>query len=396
MTEDRGTLVKPSTAAGVQPVAPSGRNEALKRHQVHRDVSLSVKAMVVGDTMVGRQDSDTGLPSRAARRVRDSGSICGTAMVAAFAAACLTGGCSPYVYKNEIQGFAAGVGTLDRSYEEGLRSIADQRVAAYNAVWQNKKTVVGLSPDCDLVSSGDPKPCGVIDPVSAGDDRTAGPGIFERTAAEQRPHIKVLADYVAGLDAVTRAEDREAFDNAAAGLAQSVDNLAGRVVPAATAPPLGPLVGLFTYVAGTYLDHRRFVALRSAVRAADPELAKLKQPFSIAFENLARAKRQYLLIEGREVEFRLGRTGGRPPSDEVYETNLKALERIGASTDALAQSDPGAVVDEMVEAHGELRRALDEARGQDKEVIKAIKGFVERAKAVQAAFAAAAAAEAAA
>ncbi len=311
------------------------------------------------------------------------------AAIAAIVAACLGSSCSPYLYKNEVQGFAAGVKSLDQSYETGIQAIADQRVAANNAKWLNNKPAVTLSDGCLPPGSAAPMPCGVIDPSgSLDDEKTAGPGKVERAAAEQRQHIRALAEYAEALDAITSAEDREAFDHAAATLEQSVDGLAGRVAPGA--PGVGPLVALFSFVTGTYLDQRRFVALRSAVDEADPVLVELREPFALTFEEMAKAQRRYLLIEGNEVAARLDRKAGVPPTDQVYAANLRELERIAVAEETLALSEPRTAVDDMVAAHGELRRALDEGRGQDKEVIKAINAFVERAKAVQAAFAAAA------
>jgi hypothetical protein len=307
------------------------------------------------------------------------------AAMAAIVAVCLGSSCSPYVYKNEVQGFAAGVNALDEGYEAGLQALADRRVAANNAKWLNNKPAVVLSNGCLPTSSPNPQPCGVVDPFGdLPDETTAGPGEVESAAAEQRQHVRALADYAAALDALTRAEDREAFNNAAATLEQSVDGLAGRLAPGA--PSLGPLVSLFSFVTGTYLDQRRFVALRSAVDEVDPLLHELRDPLVIAFEEMARAQQQYLLNEGNKVGERLGPEVG----DQVYAANLRDLERIAAAADKLAHSAPQAAVDDMIAAHGELRRALNEGRGQDKEVIKAINDFVEKAKAVQAAFAPAA------
>jgi hypothetical protein len=226
----------------------------------------------------------------------------------------------------------------------------------------------------------------VIDPQgSLSSERTAGPGAIERVAGEGQQAITALADYAAALDAVTRAEDREAFNNAAATLEQSVDGLAKRVAPGA--PPVGPLVGLFGFVTGTYLDQRRFVALRSAVDEADPLLPVVAQPIAVAFDEMTKAQRRDLLDEGNEVAARLDRKAGVPPTDQVYAANLRELERIALASETLAVSQPQAALESMITAHGELRRALDEGRGQDKVVIKAINEFVTKAKAVQAAFA---------
>src|SRR4051794_11788660 len=121
-------------------------------------------------------------------------------VAAAFSVSGAVGTCSPYVYKNEVQGFATGVGALDQGYTGGLRSIGEGRGAAYNVSWLNGEPVVALSPDCDLASGTiEPPPCSVINPSSKGDDKTAGPGPFERAAEDQASKIEVLADYADAL-----------------------------------------------------------------------------------------------------------------------------------------------------------------------------------------------------
>lgn len=358
---------------------------------MHRDASLSVKAVVVDDTTIGRQASDTGLPSRAARRVRDSGSVFGTTAVAALAVVCLTGGCSPYVYKNEIQGFAVGVEQLGVAYAAGQEALVVDRLAAQRAAWvaRRERPRLALTVGCVAPGPAGQDVCAVAEAGRA----PSPPTSVEAEAGKAGSIGEALVDYAEGLAAITRAEDREAFDNARAELSNGLTSLleradAERPAAEARAPRLGPVADLVGWAAGAYLDQRRYTVLKAAVTRAHPDIEALGGALGVVLRNIAEQRRLHLVNEAKSIQERIASRNGRPVRDDpAYEDLVQALEARAEVVNELIASEPEKAAEAMVTAHAKLRDALASNQGQLDVVVGSIKDFAAKARKVREAFA---------
>ncbi len=223
----------------------------------------------------------------------------------------LLSGCSPYVYSTQIQAFGNKVSALESSYKDTAQKIVTEKHQADRADWILLRTKIERSPSCvdkaDTTGSK-PIPCEIwtAEHRAAWDaDQAKQPVPVAATQPDETPEVKQLKDnarrltppdkqklftaidnYSAALIALTKAEDRAAFDNAAGKLSAAVGSLAasaaalaGGPAGAAASPGIGTLASSSTnaifWLVGQGLDYQRLKTLRISTQAANTAIHTL-------------------------------------------------------------------------------------------------------------------------
>ena len=163
------------------------------------------------------------------------------AAVAAAAIACgVQSACSPYVFSENVRALSTKMASIDASYQDNARKIVDERHLGNRTLWVHEKPVLLTGPGCDfdatnsipgdLVAQGTPAPavhvaakpeptapsanvCETITdlPSAPTTDTDKHPPPLQRADL-----LRALDNYTGALAAITKAQDRADFDNAAA------------------------------------------------------------------------------------------------------------------------------------------------------------------------------------
>jgi hypothetical protein len=206
---------------------------------------------------------------------------------AAAAVAALAGGvqsaCSPYVYSDNIQIFSAKMGSIDASYQDNAQRIVAERHLGNRTLWIHDKPVLLTGPGCDL-DAANSAPCDLMvkgapvptvhvaakpEPIAPAanvcetiTDLPSAP----TTDSDKHPPplqradlLKALDNYTAALAAITKAQDRADFDNAAAQVSAAVGALA-QSAPGPYGAAAGPVAkassSAVLWLVGQDLDYR--------------------------------------------------------------------------------------------------------------------------------------------
>jgi len=293
----------------------------------------------------------------------------------------LVTGCSPYIYKTEINEFSNGVNELSSAYNAGLKSSGSERQERQRRQWTKKRARIALTEGCVLQASGGP------DNVSACALREVGkappaPSRIETQAIPAAPIIKALRDYADALAAVTNAEDQQTLEAAQAQFKNSIQDLAKQRDPALPAS-LGPVADVFSATMTAALNARRYEILRDGVTAANAPVAELGGALGEALDAIRTARANELRLLADDLSAELGPAFGSTD----YLSQLNLIEGKVNSLEALRHSEPGQAARDMVKAHEELALALKDDRRQVQAVIASVRAFVDKAKAVREAFA---------
>ena len=302
--------------------------------------------------------------------------------VAAFVISLLLSACSPYVYKDEVRGFATGVDNLTAAYAASTAAVNDLTRSAQRDLWVSRRASLAMTIGCTPAASG---PCAVHEVGQ----QVPAPTQTQTAAADAAVVFTALKDYASALAMIVNAEDRDALDKATGELQDSVTNLAKRFEPTSPAPgtlPVAPragaVAGLFGQIAATGLDQRRFEALRAGVVSADRDMPTLAEAATRTLNLLTTARINSANREALAME----RGFVKGLSEDDYRSRMTAFEAKVEELQGLRSANPAGAADQMVTAHGKLRAALEDPTTQISEVSKAVKAFVEKAKAVRTAF----------
>lgn len=280
-------------------------------------------------------------------------------------------GCSPYLFSDEIARFDASTEQLAGSVETMRTSIADG--PGKRGFWTalRRFDAVELSDGCAVRL---PEPCQVL---IDGEEVDA----LSKEDVEALEAIKVFGAfrrYAAGLKAVTRAEDRAAFDAANAGLASSVGGLI-KVVPLPAAQAASAMaeaaVRAGGAVVGFALDTERRKALEAAVLRVDPFMDDLKDELAGALDDIAAAQAISLRIRADRAAEALRRSRGAAERRRLVEEVFALTSGIRA----LDTADAGAVATRLAEAHAALATALQTAEPDLGETLGALRKFADAA-----------------
>lgn len=296
-------------------------------------------------------------------------------------------GCSPYVYKDEINGFSTGVDSLSSAYTSGIteanKANNDNLKQALVRDRSNVAYTEGCTPSCweksppnVCTSKGTPKSC----TVTVIGETPPSQSAIAQVAAENAPKCLVLKNYAKALAAITNSADQDALDSAQADLKVAVGALATK----AGLPDGGSdlVVSIFNDVTAWGLDTRRYQVLKSTVTKAHPSVAVVGQACGQGLDAL-RADRGYALFQAGSA---LQQNLGHQTNPALYAERIDIVMGYASTLDQLRQSNPTGAANEMVVAHEKLRDALQDDNRQIEPVARAVGSFVEKASALRSAF----------
>jgi hypothetical protein len=291
--------------------------------------------------------------------------------------------CSPYVYQDEVRGFATGVDNLNAAYMESLAAANVATRSKLHAGWTARRAKLAPSPGCDDLSEA--APCRVQEGATA-----VSPSPIMAEAPKGAVLLRAIKDYASALASIVNAEDRAALDRATGELKNTLIGLAEQVDArqpgrAPIAARTGAIAGLFGQIAATGLDQRRFEALRAGVTTADQDLAILAD--AVAKGLGALAQERFTLTHKEASDMQTGFAASPTVSEGDYLARVAAFEEKVAELQGLKDGNPRAATDQMVKAHAALRTALEDPSTQFTEVTRAVRAFIAQAQAVRDAFA---------
>ena len=304
-----------------------------------------------------------------------------TGPLAACILACLTG-CSPYGFRQPVDDFATATSGMLAAIPAGRQAVAsDLRMLVRLDVTDGRVKPV-LRGNC--VGAANAPALGACRVVPPGDDGRYR-AEFPLTAAEVA-QLQGLNRYVQSLQALTRAEDREAMNAASAKAAAAIGAIAGSVAPAAPATVIaGPVANFALYLVGEALDTERYLRLRRAVDDADPHMAALRAPLASALR-FTRNQRLRLLAD-TATTLVAGVPAQRTP--EGRGVRFDAASDRAQAIAALTAENPAKPVDAMIAAHAALRTALNDPGANATALAAAVQEFASQVEALKAALAAA-------
>jgi len=327
--------------------------------------------------------------------------------------------CSPYLYSTEIANFDKGTLALQAVADEQHTWQQEWREDRYRAslsrLYQTAEREGSLLPNADLTDD-----CALLGEVRSSTElREArnNPGATQCTiiviagvrhvdtppSGDRLPeqilqanktlafdnayyyvadHIAALRSYSQAITALTNSEDAKELQAAQGTLVASVGGLAasiGHPQEAAERNALGQGIANTVAIGLRYrLDQRRFSALRSAVRAAHPNLAALSGPIDQYLEQVheARLGTEFTdlaeLVEAANSQFR---EGPSEISEGEYVSQFVELDQAAQSFIAYANTSPKMAFEELVSAHGALSDALGDNSRQYVHAIAAATAF---------------------
>jgi hypothetical protein len=315
-------------------------------------------------------------------RARNIGGSVLTRIAGAVIVLMLVAGCSPYIYKKEINGFSAGVNDLGSAYSSGLKSAASEWQERQRWKWITTRVPLALTDGCVLQDSagtnGSPA-CALRELGQA--PPTPVQSETEKEATKAAPIIKALRKYADALAAVTNAEDQQTLEAAQAQFSSSIQDLA-KQRDTTLAKPIEAGAGILATVTTAWLNQRRFEILKNGVTAANEPVKQLGDAMGATLAAIRTARANELRLTAVELTKGLGPAFGSAD----YMTRLNLIEGRVNSIDALRRSDPRQAAQEMVKAHNELTRALNDDSRQVQAVVDSVRTFVDKAKAVREAF----------
>ncbi|MEL6126227.1 MAG: hypothetical protein AAFR57_07525 [Pseudomonadota bacterium] len=292
--------------------------------------------------------------------------------------ALLASGCSPYLYTSEIDAFATATGNLSTGLTQAQQAIrTNPDTHAFWASYADTDKPVRFSEaGCDTASK---TTCYVF----VGSTAYNAPAEDAQLVAEIQK-LKSLNGYAAGLQAISNAEDREAFDAARATLATNASTLAGAASgnPAVT-PVAEVAVRAGTTILGYFLDQARFDQLRASVLATDKYIAAMGPDLAKALGEIRKHQLLAVKTRMRTVQGALGSGKLRVTEHERLLTQLQSDVRAVA---ALQRTRSDKLATELVEAHSALAEALRQRRIDPVAVITAINEFATTASDFKTAF----------
>ncbi len=321
----------------------------------------------------------SGCLSRALIGVRPAPAVRARALGAAILSM-LVAGCSPYIYKSEINGFAAGVEQIGAAYQSGLKSTGGERLERQRWEWATTRARIALTEGCVPSAPGAPDMGGACALREVGKASPA-PSQIERQAVAAAPIVKGLRDYADALAAVTNAEDQQTLEAAQARFRGSIESLAKQRDPA-LGTSLGPIVDVFSAVTTAVLNARRFEILKDGVSAANEPVVQLGSAMGEVLDAIRTARTNELRLTADFLVAELGPAFG----SAEYVSRLDLVEGKVGALEALRRSNPRQAAQDLVSAHEALARALKDDRRQAQAVVAAVRAFVDKAKEVREAF----------
>ena len=301
--------------------------------------------------------------------------LCGVAL---FAAAC-----SPNVYKQEIAEFSKAMKKTQETFEELRTQDYETKIERVGyALASNPKVKLIRNPAC---TSEKPENCGLV-LHGIGKD-TDFP--VEKKAPELSKLLGQMVKYAEALATVAGSENADAVTEAAGKLGAAIKALpaAAKKSSGKVDASLGFLESAFKWIAGAYVDQKRYRALKSSVVWAHLRVVEagknlkisILEFFTKAIESKGnRLRKGYECLSGVYCPdlTRAEKVAMVKTLAEESRT-LRALVKLRPTFEGPAKKEPDNLVDQMVVAHLELTKALMDESNQAEAVFDQIKAFAD-------------------
>jgi hypothetical protein len=310
--------------------------------------------------------------------------------------------CSPYAFSDDVQTLSTKMSSVDASYQSTSQNITAEQRLNLHLGWIVSRPTLKASSGCDINATGNAT-CdvvvnnGVTQPpaprmpskyvIPATNVCDAAPASTGAPAAAAEPAkplmpadlLKALDKYTAALAALTKAQDRTDFDNAAAKLDSAVGTLAAAASPAAGPIAKASLNVLF-WLVGQGLDYQRLEELRIATRAACEPIHTLSVALGETLRN-QRNDRLDGLANILALRIKVANTIGaaRQSTDQAYGTAIDDAQTAADAFQAVRVSDPVAAAQALSDAHDALVIAVRSNDGELKALIASLETFAQQA-----------------
>jgi hypothetical protein len=279
------------------------------------------------------------------------------------------GGCSPYVFSDEIGTIAQGTTDLDVSVHNDYAQYKLALVAHDRTIRILEKSHIVLSSGCSNISD---TPCAIVVPGS-------GP-VSNRTLAEENAAYSesgALKRYATALKAITNASDRTALDAATSKVAASFAGVTGAVPVAAPVGLVGSaVINLVGWIIGTALDNERFHALSWAVNTQQKNVATIATGLGDHMDDVIRAHDSLLFGDANKAAERVG------PASRNY---VAAYDGVGTSVADInsLKANPRKTAQALIDAHDKLVDAVNDPNRQLQSLEQDVAKFAELASALR-------------
>jgi hypothetical protein len=342
----------------------------------------------------------------------------------------LLASCSPYAFSSDVQGLSTRMTSIDTSSQDTAQKIVAERHTYNRLKWIRDRSALIATPGCGADSAVS-QPCDLMPDKksrqtphqtttsAASSQATPKPrqNVCEASPAPtRRPSTKTVAamppldraalprsldNYFAALAAITRAQDRADFDNAASrvsaavgGLAQSAASATGE--GAAAAPLVGNLAkasaNAALWLVGQALDSQRLHQLRIATAAACEPVHTLAEALNVVLEQ-QRGDRLDGLSQLLTLKLQaINRLRQNPSvSDTDYGGAIDDAQAAADAYQTVRMTDPPALMQALIDTHDQLVVAVRENNGQFAELVASLSALADRANDLAVAAAASAA-----
>ncbi len=330
------------------------------------------------------------------------------AAVAAAALACgVQSACSPYVFSDNVQTLSTKMGSIDASYQDNAQKIVAERHLGNRTLWVHEKPVLLTGPGCDfdaansvpcdLTAEGTPAPAvhiaGKPEPIAPSgnvcetiSDLPSAP----TTVSDKHPPplqradlLRALDHYTAALAAITKAQDRADFDNAAAEVSAAVGALLQSVPSpygAAAAPVAKASTNAALWLVGQDLDYRRLHELQNATRVACQPMHLLADALGVVLEEQrdARLRGLFVLLVRKTEALNRARAAPRV-TDQAYGAAIDDAEAAADAFQTVRDTDPHATAQALRDAHDNLVVAVRNNNGEFAALVSSLQTLSQRA-----------------
>ena len=300
-------------------------------------------------------------------------------------------GCSPVIYENEIKSFKSYTDSAVKTVETYL--VEKHEVQAINDLYRKLQSpeiehlLIRLNDMCDHIPIVDGTCFAELCVIGEKDDNVKceelKSSMFNRdsTAQERKglERLEELAAYAAGLEKIASSETSAAINVALEELSGSVSSMAEPIIDS----KVGPLTGLIAWMAGKYLEYKRWRTLKWLTESVHPALVAAKdelQQLSISFRDDYAAA-----LLKREVHLSRDNSVKNEKNEDTVELIRKKYRRVG-KLEKLLNSNPATMFDAMVKAHGELTAGVADSKRQAGIVFAALRDFRKSVDDVREAF----------
>jgi hypothetical protein len=343
-------------------------------------------------------------------------------------------GCSPYVFSDQIQTLNTKVGAIDTAYQDTAQKILMEKHLDNRIKWiqerdklasglgcsdfsDNRKIDKGEIDSCDLLTmeegiakekekekekenKNEALASSLTDVTSVESIQIKGwkQKVQGLTSLQQTDILKAIDNYTSALVAITKAEDRTAFDNAAAKVSASVGGLLTSVglvsgAGAVGAPAYGAIAKASStallYFVGQGLDYQRLHQLQISTNEASESIHILAQVIGDPILSNQRHKRLnglggILTKKVSTVNHLVDNlmTKKPPLTDSVYGAAIgPAIDEAQVTADAFETvrvTNPQKMAEALSKSHDDLVTAVNNNDGQFAALIISLQTFTQR------------------